>query len=223
MQGKQIIINGINFGIDKTKQTILKQTLAAVDNDSPLESSVLGTPVYDNIVLGNLTSENIFLDILGQEQSFPGLKMNQVLIEASGVNNVVSQAIQGRDGTIKQYISKGDFNITIRGTISGGYNPNTGKWFSLRDVGVNYHPKRELRLLIDICKAGYSIPVISDYLNDIIGVDNIVITDYSMPQSEGSRYSQVFEINAVSDIDTILDFTEEQVNDNEKLRNILGL
>lgn len=220
---KEIIINGIGFGLDKTKQAILQETLKTTNNDSPLESSVLGTPVYDNIILGNLTTENIYLDILGEERSFPGLKMNQVLIEASGTNNVVPQPLQGRDGTIKQYISQGDFSILIRGTISGKYNTSNGKWESAKTVGVNYHPKEELRLLIDICKAGYSIPVISDYLNDIIGVDNIVITDYNMPQSEGGRYSQVFEINALSDREDILEFTEEQVNDNEQLRNILGL
>ena len=149
--------------------------------------------------------------------------MNQVLLDVSGTNNVVSQPIQGRNGTIKQYISQGDFSITIRGTISGRYDQSKKKWESPRTLGINYHPKEELKLLYDICKAGYSIPIISNYLNDIAGIDNIVITDYNTPQREGGRYSQVFEINALSDKEVILEFTEEQVNDSEQLRTILGL
>lgn len=219
---KEIIVNGINFGLDKTKQLVLQQTLSTVNYDPPNEASMLGTPVYDNIVLGKLDG-NLFLDITGETDAYSGFKINQVLIEVSGTNNVVTQPIQGRNGTIKQYISQGDLSILIRGTISGRYNPSTNKWESAKKLGVNYHPKEELRRLINICKVGNSIPVTSDFLNDIMGVDDIVITDFNMPQTEGGRYSQVFEISALSDRENILDFTEEEVNDTEQLRNILGL
>lgn len=208
-----------------TKQGIWSGTLSSFDNDTPIEQSPLGTPVYDNITLGSINDKesNKYLDIAGNEQSFVAMKFNEVLLDVSNTKRIISTPVRGRDGDIKQYISRGDYSILISGKVSGGYNQFKGTWFPVASVGRKYFPERELKWLIDICKAGFSVPISSAYLNNIFGINKIVITNYQLTQEEGNRYSQRFEINCLSDRDVILEFTEEQVNDSEQLNNILGV
>ena len=218
--------NGIASSIVKTE--VLKAALAKYGktniDDVPDEVSPLGTLVYDSVTLGSTTdkSKNNYLNNLGKKESYEPLKFIEVLLDVSMIKNVVSTPIQGKDGIIKQYISEGDYSILISGKISGQYSQSTNNWKSVRDVSTNYFPETELKTLIAICKVGYHIPVKSTYLNEICGIKYIVINDYKLPQAEGSRNNQSFEIICVSDKDNILEFTEEQVMDSEQLKYILN-
>jgi len=215
----------IGAGRSIVKQSIFTSALKRLELDTPIDVSYLGTPIYDNITFGSLQDKtaNNYLDITGKKQTFTPLRLNEVLIDASMTKNVSSSVVRGRNGTIKQYISRGDFSILISGKISGQYDEITGKWSSSRKLKGNYFPEKEMQILVEIGNAGYAIPISSSYLNNICGVDSIVITDYRLTQTEGGRYSQNFEINCLSDKDAILTFTEEEVNDSEKLNTILGL
>ena len=140
--GEIVVINSVKGIVSsKAKEAVMKAVLTSKENDSYIENSILGTPVYDNLILGTLIKENRYLNLLGETESFAGLKLNQVLITPTATNNIVTKPIQGKNGTIKQYISRGDVSLSIRGTISGKYNQDTGKWLSPREVGTSYHPK----------------------------------------------------------------------------------
>ena len=214
----------LGAGITIVKQRIFKTVFTQNDlsQDTPIESSYLGTPIYDNVVLGSINdkSANNYFNILGEQKSYKAIKFNEVLMDVSMTKNIISTPIRGRNGTIKQYIGDGDYSILISGTISGKYNESTGAW---TNINGNYFPGIELRNMIQICKAGYSIPVNSDFLNIIFGIDRIVITDYRLSQVEGGRYSQPFEINCMSDSEAVLEFTQEEISDSEQLKTILGV
>jgi hypothetical protein len=203
--------------VSLVKTQILKRTIPNLNNDTPSHTSYLGTPVYDSLVLGNLNEENTYINILNEEVDFMPIRFDEVLLDVSLIKNIVNTPIPGRNGTIKQYISDNDYSIYITGSISGKWN---GSRWSKNGV---YYPEQEMQNLINICKAGYMIPVTSNFLNNIYGIDNIAIADYRMSQVEGGRYSQAFEINALSDSDIILEFTEEDVEDSETLNTILGV
>jgi len=195
-------------------------TLDAIPDDI----SPLGTPIYDSVTFGSTTNKgsNNYLDIQGNKVSYNPLKLIEVLVDVSMTRNIVSTSIQGKNGTIKQYISDGDYSILITGTISGKYDSDFDQWESVKVVSNNYFPEQELKTLIFICKAGYQIPIYSKFLNEIFGINHVVITDYRFPQIEGGRNNQSFEINCMSDKNNILEFTQEQVEDSEQLINILN-
>ena len=203
--------------VSLVKTQVLKRTIPGLDSDVRTHNSYLGTPVYDSLTLGNLGEENVYIDILGQDVDYAAIRFDEVLLDVSLIKNIVSTPVQGRNGTIKQYISDNDYSIYITGKISGRWNGSN--W----SKNGNYYPEQELQNFVNICKAGYMIPVTSNFLNNIFGIDNIVISDYRNTQVEGGRYSPTFEINAMSDSDIILEFTEEDVNDSETLNSILGI
>ena len=93
-------------------------------------------------------------------------------------------AVTGLNGTIKTYVSDGDFDIRMRGMLIAD-NPND-------------YPIEEVKQLTELLKQPLSIEVVCDYLQ-LFGIYNLVIQDYNFPQSEGTQNTQVFEINALSD------------------------
>lgn len=117
--------------------------------------------------------------------------------------NIVKTPIQGRNGTIKEFISDGDYSISIEANITKEYlaqtQSNTDDGYSLTD---NFHsfddyPVTELKPVIELLKKAESIDVASDFL-DMFGIKSIVITNYSMPQETHSNI-QTLTMSALSD------------------------
>ena len=98
---------------------------------------------------------------------------------------IIKTNIAGVAGTVKEYISKGDYEITIRGAL---VDPN----------GQRY-PEEQARQLKEYLEAEEAIEIASSFLNDIFNVQYIVVESFSFPQVEGTQNVQLFEIKAVSD------------------------
>jgi hypothetical protein len=153
------------------------------NEDIPDKQSLLNTPIYDTIIFGNIDGTNQYEDINGDVFSFKPLQIDVAIVTISQTKNVVTTAIQGKNGTIKEFISDGDYQITIDGII----------W-----IDDNIYPEDDVQTLINICKIPQSITIFSRFVN-MFGVSEIVITDYSFPQQIGIRNQQSFTINAISD------------------------
>lgn len=201
------------------------KTLAAFNNtsyqnDEPEATSMLGTPVYDTITLGNLSdkSQNNYINILGEQTSFDPIRIHNAILEVSVTKNIVSSQPNGRNGTIKQYISRGDFSVTLNGRVAGLYDNETAKW----TTNSNKFPQAGVKTIADICDVNANIDVSSFFLQEIFGITQVVIIDYNFFQREGYRNEQMFMIDMLSDSDTVLEFTEEEAQDNEFLNFILG-
>jgi hypothetical protein len=152
--------------------------------DKALYQSILGTPV-----LTDLTLESVSYDVSStQRVTVPAVKLVTVLMAVSLPKNIVATAIQGRDGTVKEYIGKGDYQITINGIITG---PN------------GHYPVDEVIALKRMVDAPVPIRVTSSYLQHL-DIYNIVITDFNTAQEPGGYSQQIFTINAISDTPTEL-------------------
>lgn len=140
-------------------------------------SNLLGVPIK-----GSLTFPfDSYFDLDGREVSFSRLEIDTVILIVSQTKNIVTTSIQGQAGTIKEYVSDGDYNIRISGGLFG-----------------DSYPEEDFNNLLKILKAPIALNVKSDYL-ELFGIDKIVITDYSTPQERGLENAQYFEINALSD------------------------
>lgn len=158
--------------------------------DAPLYRGPMGTPVFSNLDL----SGGSYTDNDGVTHRFIGVKIDTVLFIVNNSKNIVKTAVQGLNGTIKEYISDGDAQISIKGIIVGGYNK---------------YPFDEVQILQALLDAPVPIGVNSYYLNNF-GIYNIVIESFAFPQNMGSYSQQPFEINAISDAPAELILTGKQ-------------
>jgi len=175
------IINGAGVSALKTKTFRIPEV---PNEDKKSGVSYLGTPVYSNLKIRPFSYEDLDGNIISIKK---GVTINSVSFTITQTKNIVTTPIQGRNGTEKEYVSDGDFQIEISGSIVSESN--------------NY-PEEDVNELIEICKAPIPIPsdsLISEYLN-WFGIHTIVIESYDFPQGEGTRNQQNFSISAISDI-----------------------
>lgn len=160
-------------------------TMPESDTEESIAVSLLNTPVIDNLVF----PAGSYLDLEGNKIDYNGLRIDAVLIEVSQTKNTIKTPIQGRDGTVKEHISDGDYVINIRGVIG-----NDSRW------NQKIYPLNIVQDLIKLCKAKRSLVVTSTFLNEVFEINDITIDTYNIPQVEGLRNQQPFNISACSDV-----------------------
>jgi len=145
------------------------------------KKSYLGNLVFAPLtfVSGSYIAQN------GNVLEYDGLTLETVLFDISQTKNIVKTTVQGRAGTIKEYISDGDYQVNVKGVIVNEDNPNL-------------YPESEVNTLIDICRASANIKVQSGLLA-LFSVYELVIESYNFPMGEGFQNLQTFELTCVSD------------------------
>lgn len=176
--------------------------VADPEPDATAFRSYLGTPVYSPLEF--LKTAGTSLDnSLGVGEAKGNsevlLRIDTVLFMVSQSKNIVKTPIQGRNGTIKEYISDGDFMIDIRGVIVSPFQ--------------EIFPKDEVSLLNELLGLPKSIPIACEFLQ-IFGIDSIVVEYYNISQKLGSRNEVPFEIQAISDL-----AEEITLNPNDQINN----
>ena len=162
---------------------LLKAKLFSAGDVSPDQSSrtsYFGTPVFSNVEIKPFKYEKLNGETIEIKN---GIVIDHVLLTVTQTKNIVTTPIQGRPGTVKEYVSDGDFQIEMSGTISSKSN--------------NY-PETDVNELVQILRAPVAINIISEFLN-WFDIHSVVVTDYSFPQTEGFRNQQEFNITLLSD------------------------
>ena len=155
-----------------------------VPADAPDGYSKLGTPVYGKIVLGNQNGDNTYTNQQGKQGNFNTVELDCAIVTVDFNSTIIKTDIQGLAGSIKEFISSGDNDITI----TGRYDSTPG--VAPRDFNIN---------LAAMFNAPITIPVTNYFLNDL-GIYYIVIMPgTSLPQQAGGYAYQEFTIKAVSD------------------------
>lgn len=148
-------------------------------------SSTFGTPVFGE------------LEMYKNEDGIKkGVYLDCVLYEISQSKNIVKTAIQGRNGTIKEYIGDGDYQINIKGVLASD-NPQE-------------YPENSVIQLLNILKFAGALEVKSYLLNEIFSINNIVVEGFKMDRTAGFMNIQTFEINSVSDAPVELRLKQEK-------------
>lgn len=117
------------------------------------------------------------------------------LITVSQDRNIVRTPVQGRDGTVKEYISDGDFEINIKGMLASNHRDIFPQGNRLVQGGT-YEMGMQTLQDFRFCKE--SISVSSNILN-YFNIRDIVIQSMKYTQQEGDRSIVPFEIQAYSD------------------------
>jgi hypothetical protein len=133
--------------------------------------SMLGTAVFADVILST-KDESLKMQLI------------DVLVTVDQTKNIVKTAIQGRNGTVKEFISRGDYMVKLQGRL---VSP-----FSMA------YPKEQVADMIFLAELNESLKVVSEFLQ-LFGIYEIVIDNYSFPQREGFQNIQLFELSCVSD------------------------
>ena len=124
-----------------------------------------------------------------ERENGEGLTFADAVAAASREHRIVSTALTGRDGTVKEYINAGDWAVNIViGLQSTEGGTIADKW-----------PETELRELRGLLATNEALRVHSEFL-DALNIGRLVIRRYSLSQMTEANY-QVVEISAVSDED----------------------
>lgn len=138
-------------------------------------------PIFVDLILhGGYYVDNI----TQKEVTYPEIRFDTVLVSVDFAQRVVKTEIQGRDGTVKEYIGKDDATITIQGVITGSN-------------GV--YPQEDVNALIQWIYAPVTKSVECGFLQNM-GINWIVVEGASIPQVAGGYSYQQFSINCVSDL-----------------------
>ena len=175
-QQRNFIIEG--FALHSLKTLVFSPP--EFETDDPLKTSMLGTPVFGNLDIQG----GSYVDLDGNTITYDGLTIDTVLFSVQQSKNVVTTPVQGRDGTVKEYISAQDFVINIDGILVGDQ--------------ANVYPEEAVNTLIEIMNVPESINIVSEFL-DRFDISEVVITDYDLSQQKGSRNIQLFRLSLLSD------------------------
>lgn len=122
-----------------------------------------------------------------------GFNLDAVIMTVTQTKNIITTPIQGRNGTVKEYISDGDYAIDIEGVIA------------TRD---NTYPESEVKALSRILKAPVPIKITSKFFT-YFGISDVVVTNYEIPQQRGFENIQPFTFTCISD--TPLELQEGEI------------
>ncbi len=135
--------------------------------------------------------------------AYNGVRLDSVLMEVSMEKLIIRNEVQGFNGTVKTYVSDGDYQINVRGAITSGVS----------DV----YPENDVKSLVQIFSVPDSIKVTSNFLSkfggiseaQIQGIEDVVVESFSFPESEGFRDIQLFTCRMLSETPIELTVNEE--------------
>jgi hypothetical protein len=160
------------------------------DETRPAKMSGMGgIPTFVDIVLtgpsGNPNTTDTYTDnITGKQVEIPTIYFEAVICTVEFAMNIVKTPIQGRNGTVKEYIGQDDAKITFNGVICG-------------TNGV--YPKSDVAALYKWAQSPVSKGVVCGYLQNL-GITNVVVESISIPQTIGGYSFQQFSLHCISDL-----------------------
>lgn len=120
------------------------------------------------------------------------IALDECIISVNQEKNIVVTALQGRNGTIKEYISDGDYQISINAAVT-----------NYKEKGDDYeasleYPEDKVRQFVELLQMPETLDVQSDFL-EVFGIKSAVVTGFSLEQETHSN-RQAFQIQMLSDL-----------------------
>ena len=125
------------------------------------------------------------------------LTIPDVTINVSKQKEIVKTALVGRAGTVKEYITDGDYQLEMSiGVVAVDENNEI----------IDQYPEQAMSTLREIFEEDQSLEASSKFL-EVFGINKIVITGFSAKQMTYAN-RQVVDVSALSDDDYIIQSTD---------------
>lgn len=194
----KLILKGVGLGLLKPKfYRVNTDEIANEQFDTDLlKSSKFGLPIFDvfsfNASAGNKLTYTASKEFGGNQVVLDApFTFETALIEVNQTKNIVKTAIAGTDGTVKEYMSEGDYIINLKGVIVG-------------DTANQRPDITRLNSLIAYLKAPLSLPVSCNFLDELL-ISSVVIESYKYGQREGAR--NIIDVDIQMSSDSIIELS----------------
>lgn len=149
-----------------------------------LQTSTLGQPITD---LDHWQGRYVHCPLTLRREDGRELVLPDAVVALSRAKHIVTTQVVGMSGTVKEYISSGDYDLNIAVGIAA------------QDGGrlTDRYPDEEMRLLRELLDEASPLIVYSSFL-ELFEIDRIVIKSYSLTQQTESNYQDLV-ISAMSD------------------------
>lgn len=122
------------------------------------------------------------------------LSIDDCIMSVTQTKNIVRTVVPGLDGTIKEFICKGDYEITLNCAVMA---------VDMDGNPIDEYPTDGIRAVVEMCDVADSLEVSSMFLRDVFGITSIVISGYEVEQQTYSNRQEI-KINAVSDMEYMI-------------------
>jgi len=184
------------FGIPLVQRAIISAKNFEIESDKAESISQFGTPVYGTLFIKrpeysvysfNGDTREYVEENVGEklnENTEGGFILENCIIDVNQQKNIITTEVTDFNGTVKEYISDGDYGITIRTFIASGY--------------PDKYPQEDVNTLTSYLRAPVQLSIVSSFLNDVFKINDMVVTNYELNQQQGLRNVQYITINAIS-------------------------
>lgn len=181
-----VALAAVNWAQHEAKRLIRFKEIGKGAGRDIITTGELSRPVTDR---SYWEGRYVLCELRLELESGEGLTFPDAIAAVSREHRIVSTALTGRDGTVKEYINAEDWGINL---VLGIQSESNG------EIADDW-PGDELRKLRKLLEAKEALKVHSEFL-DVFNIGRIVIKSYSATQMTESNY-QAVEISAVSDED----------------------
>lgn len=174
------------FSIDASQ--LLQSVFGAYGNFSSVvpKKNKYGVPIITQLSIPKFGYKIRKGDVI-EQLFFEGYAFTPaLLLSIRQEKNIVKTAVQGRNGTVKELISDGDYSVSIRGIIL----PNEDE--------DNDYPLEAVARIRELCSIPAAIPIESELLN-MLGIYALVIELVEFIDTEATPNIQAFTMACVSD------------------------
>ena len=188
--GKKLPISidlaAVSWGQHMAKKLVRFKELGGSPDRDGISGHEIGQPITDPAYW---EGRWVLCPLRLERENGEGLTFADAVVAASREHRIVSTALTGRDGTVKEYINAGDWAVSI---VLGLQSTEGG-------VIADEWPGTELREARKLLERKEALRVHSEFL-DALNIGRLVVRNYSARQMTEANY-QVIEVSAVSDED----------------------
>lgn len=142
-------------------------------------------------------SRYVLTELTLRKEDGETLVVNDAVVTVTQEKHIVRTTLVGLNGTIKEYICNGDYDISIAVGIVAV------------DAGgqiVDEYPEEGIRKVKEFLDENKAVEVSSVFLG-VFGIDRMVVTRFSLKQETASN-RQTIDVRALSDEDYVIKSTE---------------
>jgi len=189
---------GKSYGLGLIKPKLFLPDARAMEDEQGIylldadKTSVFGLPVFDIVQFDPVS----YTDENGAEINIGApLTLDIAIIEINQAKNIVKTARSGKNGTIKEYMGLGDYNINIKGWL---VNPI-----------ATANPDILTREFQAYMKAPTDLKINSTFLS-YFDIYNVVIESYRVSQLTSQRNVFEYEINCSDESPFEIKYSQER-------------
>ena len=171
------------FGMGKGQPLKVSDVIGQQGNRNFNKDQYMGVVMSETLTLS-------YTDITVTPYKEYKFEFKECLITLNLPKNIVTTALQGRNGTIKEYIADEDFQITLE-AATDSYLGNEDK-----DIRFAY-PVEQITELVKLLQLPVELAVTSDFLK-MFDISSVVVKEYGLTQ-ETHMNRQSIQIQLLSD------------------------